>query len=141
MCVHSVSPAACIIGAARCFASQIRWVVLLSRQGKVRLAKWYTTLSQKDRAKILKEVSPLVLGRAPKLCNVLEWKDQKIVYKRYASLYFVTAIDSGGTREAQGGGVGAGGAAGADVAAAAGIAFGDVVGVTGALSCDVWCGR
>ena len=36
---------------------QIRFVLLLSRQGKVRLAKWYTTLSQKDRAKITKEVS------------------------------------------------------------------------------------
>lgn len=36
---------------------QIRFVLLLSRQGKVRLAKWYTTISQKDRAKITKEVS------------------------------------------------------------------------------------
>lgn len=42
--------------AAPCFL-QIRFVLLLSRQGKVRLAKWYTTLSQKDRAKITKEVS------------------------------------------------------------------------------------
>lgn len=74
---------------------QIRFVLLLSRQGKVRLAKWYTTLSQKERAKITKEVTGLVLGRAAKLCNFVDWKDQKVVYKRYASLYFVAGIDQG----------------------------------------------
>ncbi|KAL6780990.1 AP1S1 [Auxenochlorella protothecoides x Auxenochlorella symbiontica] len=72
----------------------IRWVLLLSRQGKVRLAKWYTTTTQKERAKLLKEVSPLVLSRAAKLCNFIDWKDQKIVYKRYASLYFVMGVDA-----------------------------------------------
>lgn len=71
----------------------IRFVLLLSRQGKVRLAKWYTTLSQKDRAKITKEVSNVVLARPAKLCNFVDWKDQKIVYKRYASLYFIAGID------------------------------------------------
>jgi AP-1 complex subunit sigma 1/2 len=74
---------------------QIRFVLLLSRQGKVRLAKWYTTLSQKDRAKIIKEVTPVVLSRAPKLCNFVDWRDAKIVYRRYASLYFVAGVDAG----------------------------------------------
>ena len=31
--------------------------------------------------------------RKPKMCNFLEWKDLKIVYKRYASLFFLFAID------------------------------------------------
>jgi AP-1 complex subunit sigma 1/2 len=73
----------------------VRFILLLSRQGKVRLAKWYTTTSQKERAKIIKEVSSLVLARAVKLCNFIDWKDSKIVYKRYASLYFVAGIDQG----------------------------------------------
>lgn len=71
----------------------IRFVLLLSRQGKVRLAKWYTTLSQKERGKITKEVTALVLARQAKLCNFVDWKDQKVVYKRYASLYFIAGID------------------------------------------------
>lgn len=78
-------------------------MLLLSRQGKVRLAKWYTTLSQKERAKITKEVTGLVLGRAAKLCNFVDWKDQKVVYKRYASLYFVAGIDQGGCCAGPGG--------------------------------------
>lgn len=74
---------------------QIRFVLLLSRQGKVRLAKWYTTVSQKERAKIVKEVLPLVLPRSPKLCNFVDWRDAKLVYRRYASLYFVMGVDEG----------------------------------------------
>lgn len=66
-------------------------------QGKVRLAKWYTTLSQKDRAKIVREITPMVITRPLKLCNFLEWKDMKLVYKRYASLYFVAGVDQGKT--------------------------------------------
>lgn len=74
---------------------QIRFLLLLSRQGKVRLAKWYTTISQKDRAKVVKEVTPIVLSRAPKLCNFVDWRDGKLVYRRYASLYFIAFVDPG----------------------------------------------
>jgi len=36
-----------------------------------------------------------VLSRAPKMCNFIEWKaDKKIVYKRYASLFFICCVDS-----------------------------------------------
>lgn len=72
--------------------SQIDFVLLISRQGKVRLSKWYGAVNSKDRARILREVSTLVLNRPAKMCNFLEWKDKKVVYKRYASLYFVMAI-------------------------------------------------
>ena len=29
------------------------------------------------------------------MCSFLEWKDLKIVYKRYASLYFCCAVEQG----------------------------------------------
>jgi len=35
----------------------------------------------------------MVIGRNSKLCNFLEYKDMILVAKRYASLYFVAAID------------------------------------------------
>ena len=34
-----------------------------------------------------------MLSRPARLCNFLDWKDVKVVYKRYASLYFVFAVD------------------------------------------------
>jgi AP-1 complex subunit sigma 1/2 len=59
-----------------------------------RLAKWFTTLSPKDKAKIVKDVSQLVLARRTRMCNFLEYKDTKIVYRRYASLFFIAGCDS-----------------------------------------------
>jgi hypothetical protein len=71
----------------------IQYLLLLSRQGKVRLAKWFQTLGSKEKAKIVKEVTTLVLGRRTKMCNFLEYKDSKVVYRRYASLFFAVGID------------------------------------------------
>lgn len=42
---------------------QINWILLISRQGKVRLAKWFTTMSPKAKGKITKDVTQLVLAR------------------------------------------------------------------------------
>ncbi|EXJ78388.1 hypothetical protein A1O1_08788 [Capronia coronata CBS 617.96] len=72
----------------------INYLILLSRQGKVRLAKWFTTLSPKDKAKIIKDVSQLVLSRRTRMCNFLEYKDTKVVYRRYASLFFIAGCAS-----------------------------------------------
>ncbi|KAJ3353326.1 hypothetical protein AMAG_16171 [Allomyces macrogynus ATCC 38327] len=72
----------------------INYMFLVSRQGKVRLSKWFVTLSGKDKQKIIKDVSALVLARRSRMCNVIEYKDTKIVYRRYASLFFVTGLDA-----------------------------------------------
>jgi len=34
----------------------------------------------------------MVLARPSKMCNFLEWRDGKVIYKRYASLYFVCFV-------------------------------------------------
>jgi len=72
----------------------INYVLLVSRQGKVRLAKWFITISPKAKAKIVKDVTQLVLARRTRMCNFLEYKDTKVVYRRYASLFFVCGIGS-----------------------------------------------
>ena len=80
---------------------------------KKRLAKWFTTLSPKEKAKIIKDVSQLVLSRRTRMCNFLEYKgngirrppicgytnlihvsDTKVVYRRYASLFFIAGCSS-----------------------------------------------
>ncbi|KAF5344077.1 hypothetical protein D9758_008866 [Tetrapyrgos nigripes] len=73
----------------------ITYILLVSRQGKVRLSKWFTTMPLKAKAKIVKDVTQLVLARRTRMCNVLEYKDTKVVYRRYASLFFVCGIASG----------------------------------------------
>ncbi|KAF8745934.1 hypothetical protein AX14_004238 [Amanita brunnescens Koide BX004] len=49
----------------------------------------------KAKAKIVKDVTQLVLARRTRMCNFLEYKDTKVVYRRYASLFFVCGIGSG----------------------------------------------
>lgn len=51
-------------------------------------------MSPKDKAKIVKDVSQLVLARRTRMCNFLEYKDTKIVYRRYASLFFIAGASS-----------------------------------------------
>lgn len=70
------------------------YVLLVSRQGKVRLAKWFSTLAAKQKSKIVKDVTQLVLARRTRMCNFLEYKDTKVVYRRYASLFFVMGISA-----------------------------------------------
>ncbi|CAN1843037.1 AP-1 complex subunit sigma-1 [Linum perenne] len=72
---------------------QIHFVLLISRQGKVRLTKWYSPYSQKERSKVIRELSGIVLNRGPKLCNFVEWRGYRVVYRRYAGLYFCMCID------------------------------------------------
>ncbi|KAK4767994.1 hypothetical protein SAY87_003135 [Trapa incisa] len=89
--------------------AMIHFVLLISRQGKVRLTKWYSPYSQKERTKVIRELSSVILTRGPKLCNFVEWRGLKVVYRRkvqaallsvstiilylYASLYFCMCID------------------------------------------------
>ncbi|XP_062575755.1 AP-1 complex subunit sigma-2-like isoform X3 [Saccostrea cucullata] len=72
----------------------MQFMLLFSRQGKLRLQKWYTAHPDKVKKKITRELVAMVLSRKPKMCSFLEWKDLKIVYKKYASLYFCCAIEA-----------------------------------------------
>ncbi|KAH9617716.1 hypothetical protein KSS87_013397, partial [Heliosperma pusillum] len=61
----------------------IQFVILFNRQGKVRLTKWYSPYAQKERSKVLRELSGLVVSRGPKLCNFVDWRGLKVVYRSF----------------------------------------------------------
>lgn len=60
----------------------MQFMLLFSRQGKLRLQKWYVAHPDKVKKKITRELVTTILARKPKMCSFLEWKDLKIVYKR-----------------------------------------------------------
>merc|ERR1712028_310351 len=82
------------MGEQKAGAMGVDFVLLISRQGKVRLAKWYAPKTSKERSKLVRDVSNMVLSRQQKLCNFIEYKDSKVVYKRYASLFFIVGCNS-----------------------------------------------
>eukprot|EP01063_Lacrimia_lanifica_P033205 TRINITY_DN584_c0_g1_i1.p1 TRINITY_DN584_c0_g1~~TRINITY_DN584_c0_g1_i1.p1 ORF type:complete len:154 (+),score=87.72 TRINITY_DN584_c0_g1_i1:75-536(+) len=71
----------------------IHFVLMISTQGKLRLAKFYSPFSTKEKEKAKRDLSNMVIGRNSKLCNFLEWNDYRILWRRYASLYIIAGID------------------------------------------------
>ncbi|XP_015259105.1 PREDICTED: AP-1 complex subunit sigma-1A-like isoform X1 [Cyprinodon variegatus] len=71
----------------------LRFLLLFSRQGKLRLQKWFVATSEREKKKVIRDMMLLVMPRQPRTCNFLQWKDLKIVYKRYASLYFCAGLE------------------------------------------------
>lgn len=72
----------------------IQFLFLISRHGKVRLAKWYVTLPAKEKAHIIKELSHSILRRPAKFAHIVTIQGRKYVYRKYASLYFVACVDA-----------------------------------------------
>ncbi|XP_070801534.1 AP-1 complex subunit sigma-3 isoform X1 [Pituophis catenifer annectens] len=71
----------------------IHFILLFSRQGKLRLQKWFITLPEKEKKKVTREIVQIILARNQKMSSFVDWKDLKLVYKRYASLYFCCAVE------------------------------------------------
>ncbi|KAI1281881.1 AP-1 complex subunit sigma-2 [Halotydeus destructor] len=71
----------------------MHYMLLFSRQGKLRLQKWYVANQDKTKKKITRDLINIVLQRKPKHCSFIEFQGLKIVYKRYASLYFCCGIE------------------------------------------------
>ncbi|KAI9143225.1 hypothetical protein BKA69DRAFT_1026791, partial [Paraphysoderma sedebokerense] len=71
----------------------IRFFFIFSRHGKIRLKKFFLPYTQQEKTKLTTDVVTTIMGRQSGMCNVIEHKGQKLVYKRYASLYFCAGID------------------------------------------------
>ncbi|CAO2654495.1 Nn.00g112280.m01.CDS01 [Neocucurbitaria sp. VM-36] len=69
---------------------------LTSRRGKTRLAKWYAPYSDEEKVKMKGEVHRLIAPRDQKhQSNFVEFRNMsKIVYRRYAGLFFCACVDT-----------------------------------------------
>jgi hypothetical protein len=71
----------------------IHYVFLINRQSKCRLKIFYEKVAEKEQNKVLRDITATILSRSSKMCNFLEYKGIKVVYKKYASLFFIIGID------------------------------------------------
>ena len=69
-------------------------MILQNKQGRTRLSKWYIALNEEEKIKIQNEVYTTISLRDIRESNIIENKNYKIVYKKYASLYFMFGIDN-----------------------------------------------
>ena len=71
----------------------IKFLLLQNRQGKTRLSKYYTYFQDEEKRKLEAEIHRLVINRDPKFTNFLELRNFKVIYRRYAGLFFSVAAD------------------------------------------------
>ncbi|KAJ3465805.1 hypothetical protein MRS44_006463 [Fusarium solani] len=76
-------------------STMLSFILIQNRQGKTRLAKWYAPFSDEQKIKLKGEVHRLVAPRDQKYqSNFVEFRNNKIVYRRYAGLFFCACVDT-----------------------------------------------
>ncbi|CAF9923733.1 MAG: AP-2 complex subunit sigma [Gomphillus americanus] len=73
----------------------LSFILIQNRQGKTRLAKWYAPYDDEEKIKVKGEVHRLIAPRDQKhQSNFVEFRNLKIVYRRYAGLFFCVCVDA-----------------------------------------------
>ena len=67
---------------------------MVNKQGQTRLAKYFNDFSVRERVTLEGELIRKCLSRTELQCSFLEHRQYKVIYRRYASLYFIIGVDN-----------------------------------------------
>ena len=70
---------------------------MVNKQGQTRLAQYFEYLTVKERESLESEVVRKCLARGEHQCSFIEYRQYKLVYRRYASLFFIVGVDNRGS--------------------------------------------
>eukprot|EP01120_Amphizonella_sp_Union-15-10_P000464 TRINITY_DN10466_c0_g1_i1.p1 TRINITY_DN10466_c0_g1~~TRINITY_DN10466_c0_g1_i1.p1 ORF type:complete len:148 (+),score=18.10 TRINITY_DN10466_c0_g1_i1:124-567(+) len=71
----------------------ILYILLVNKQGQTRLSKYYQSFPKPERLAMEGEIVRRCLSRSENQCSFMEYKTCKVVYRRYAGLFFIVGID------------------------------------------------
>jgi AP-2 complex subunit sigma-1 len=72
----------------------LSFLLVLNRQGKLRLSKYYEAYDDAAKLKLKQDVHRVVAARDQKnQSNFVEFRKQRLVYRRYAGLFFCACVD------------------------------------------------
>jgi AP-4 complex subunit sigma-1 len=66
----------------------------VNKQGQTRLAQYYNYMTISERATLEGELVRKCLSRTENQCSFLEHHQYKVIYRRYASLYFIIGLEN-----------------------------------------------
>mmetsp|Transcript_70951 Transcript_70951/g.82601 ORF Transcript_70951/g.82601 Transcript_70951/m.82601 type:complete len:143 (+) Transcript_70951:31-459(+) len=72
----------------------IQFILMINKQGQTRVAQYYNYMPLKERLTLEGELVRKCLSRTEIQCSFFEHRQFKIIYRRYASLYFLVGIDA-----------------------------------------------
>ena len=72
----------------------IKFVLMVNKQGQTRLSTYYDWMDMDERVALEAEVIRKCLSRTEMQCSFMEYRQYKLVYRRYASLYFIVGVDT-----------------------------------------------
>lgn len=75
-------------------SSGLKFLLMVNKQGQTRLANYYEWLSIDERNALEAEIIRKCLARTEAQCSFMEYRGMKIIYRRYASLFFICGVDS-----------------------------------------------
>jgi AP-4 complex subunit sigma-1 len=71
----------------------IKFVLMVNKQGQTRLASYFEWMPIAEKTALEAEIIRRCLYRTEFQCSFIEYRGYKVVYRRYASLFFVVAVD------------------------------------------------
>lgn len=71
----------------------IQFILLVNKQGQTRLAQYATWMSIPERTALEGEVVRKCLQRRESDCSFIEHLQYKLIYRRYASLFFIVGVE------------------------------------------------
>ena len=78
-------------------SSYSRLFRISNKQGQTRFSSYYEWISMEERVALESEIIRKCLSRSELQCSFLEYRGYKVIYRRYASLFFIV-----GTKPDQG---------------------------------------
>jgi hypothetical protein len=71
----------------------INFVLMVNKQGQTRLSNYYNWLTIDERSTLESEIIRKCLSRTEAQCSFIEFRGMKVVYRRYASLFFIVGVE------------------------------------------------
>jgi hypothetical protein len=67
---------------------------MVNKQGQTRLSNYYDWLTIDERSTLEAEIIRKCLSRTEAQCSFMEYRGMKVVYRRYASLFFIVGVEA-----------------------------------------------